>query len=303
MIVAILISFGLWYINKLGHMYTATITLPVTIVNSAESTVGVLQNENNIECRVEGTGYELLKYRWAPKKYRIEIDLRRVDIRPVEGSNRSEVTHTSLYNAISERLSEIRLLSILTPRVEISTAPFNTKKVPVRSRIEVEFRNQYMPIGTMVFMPDSVEVKSLEFVIDTLQAVYTERREFTNVNGSLSGRIGIHPIENVVSAVEEVTFELTVEEYTEIDQRLPLTLHNAPEDRLPVILPGEVSVRLNVASSRYASVSSGEIRAYIDYDDRLTNVGKQYKVYVPVPKGVVVKEITPLYVELVFEEQ
>jgi len=78
---------------------------------------------------------------------------------------------------------------------------------------------------------------------------------------------------------------------------------NDPEDRRPVILPDQVLVKFNVASSRYASASSGEIRAFIDYQDRLTNMGKQYKVYVPVPEGIVVKEISPLYVELVFEEQ
>ncbi|MDL2230179.1 hypothetical protein LJB87_00090 [Alistipes sp. OttesenSCG-928-L06] len=303
MIAAIVIAFGMWYLNKLGHTYTTTIVLPVTIVNSAESPVGVLWNENNVECRVEGNGYELLKYRWSPRRHRLEIDLRRIDLRPAGENRLSEVTHTSLFNAVQEQLKEIRLLSILTPRIEIATAPFNTKTVPVRSRIEVDFRNQYMPIGPVRFDPDSIEVKSLEFLLDTLQAVYTKHREFSGVNGSLSGRIELEPIADVVYPVGEATFGLTVEEYTEIDLQLPLSLHNAPEGRLPVILPGQVSVRLNVARSRYASASSGEIRAYIDYDDRATNVGKQFKVYVPVPEGIVVKEVSPLYVELIFEEQ
>ena len=303
LIAAVLIAFGLWYLNKLGHTFTTTVMIPVTIVNSPEAGVGVLQNENEVECRVEGTGYDLLKYRWAPRKHLLRIDLRRVDLRAIEGSNRSEVTHTSLYNAISEQLTEIRLLSILTSHIEISTAPFNTKKIPVRSRLDIEFRNQFMPLGPVVFIPDSVEVKSLDFLLDTLQAVYTEYRDYTNVNGSLSGRVGLEPIPDVVFVTDEVAFDLAVEEYTEEVLPLPLSLRNAPEGRIPVIVPDEVSVRLNVVRSRYASISSGEIRAWIDYEDRLTNIGKQFKVYVPVPEGITVNEISPLYVELVFEEQ
>jgi hypothetical protein len=302
MIAAVLLSFGLWYLNKLGHTYTATVTLPLTIVNSAESPVGVLQNENDIECRIKGTGYELLKYRMRPKRHRLEIDLKRIDLRPVEGTSLSEVTHSSLFNAISEQLSEGQLQAVLTPRIEIQTAPFNIRKVPIHNRMEFEFRNQYMPVGPVVFSPDSMEVKSLDFLLDTLQAVYTEYRHFNNVSASIRGSVPLQSIPDVIFPVQEVAFGLTVEEYTEIELKLPLSLLNAPEGRLAVILPGEATVRLNVARSKYGSASSGEIRAYIDYQDRITNVGKPYKVYVPVPEGIVIKEITPLYVELIFEE-
>lgn len=302
MVVAVLISFSLWYLNKLGHTYTTTITLPLTVVNSAESAIGVLENENNVECRVEGTGYELLKYRIHPKRYAIQVELRRIDLRPIEGSDKSEVTHSSIYNAVFEQFSDLRLLSVLTPRIEITTAPFQVKKVPVLNRIQVDYRNQYMQVGKTVIAPDSIEVKSLGLVLDTLQAVYTQKRNFSNVNGPLAGRLELEPIPNVVFAVDETEFRVTVEEYTEIEQNLPITLLNAPEGVLPVILPGEVLVKLNVARSRYNQASSGEIRAYIDYADRLTNIGKQYKVYVPVSEGIVVKEVSPIYVELVFEE-
>ena len=302
MVLAILISFGLWYLNKLGHTYTTAVALSVAIVSDAASTEGVLENESNVECRVEGTGYELLKYRMFPARHRIEIDLRRTDARPVEGTNRSEVSHLSLHSAIAEQLDEIRLLSVLTPRIEISTAPYKVKKVPVRSRIGLDFRNQFMQIGPVVFDPDSVEVKSLDFLLDTLHSVYTGHRAFSNVDGSLSGRIGLQPIPDVIFPVDEVNFGITVEEYTEVSLSLPLSLRNAPAGRIPIILPNEVSVRLNVARSRYASASSGEIRAWIDYEDRQTNMGKQYKVYVPVPEGIEVREVAPLYVELVFEE-
>ncbi|MDR0954367.1 MAG: hypothetical protein LBM20_03170 [Rikenellaceae bacterium] len=299
----LIVSFGLWYFNQLGHIYITTVTLPLRIESGADSPIGVLENETQVECRVEGTGYQLLRYRAFPRSGAVIVNLRNIDLMPVAGTNRSEVTNASLFNALSAQLENIRLLAVLTPRVEIVTAPFNTKRVPVRSRITVELANQFMPIGELRLSPDSVQVKSLDVLLDTLQAVYTEPREYTDVRGNLSRRIPLEPIRDVVLPLSEVEFELRVEEYTEIDLTLPIALENAPRNLKPIILPGEVSVRLNVSRSRYATVSTDEIRAFIDYDDRLTNRGRAFKVYVPASEGIVVKEVTPLYVELVFEER
>jgi hypothetical protein len=301
MVAAMLISFGLWYLNRLGHTYTDTVTIPVSIVSGPESPIGVPENEHMIECRIQGTGYELLKYRLWPSRHRMEIDLRQIDLRPIEGSDRSEVSASSLYYALAGQWMEGQLQSIGTTPVEIRTAPFRVRRVPVRSRMEFVFKNQYMPIGPILFTPDSVEVKSLDFLLDTLRAVYTAPRRFSHVDGSLHGNISLQPLRDVLFSTTGVAFRLTVEEYTENDLTLPLSLLNAPADRQPVILPENVSVRLNVARSRYASISSGEIRAYIDYNDRTTNLGKSYKVYISAPEGVVVREIDPLYVELLFE--
>ena len=303
MIIAILISAGMWYLNKLGHTYTDTVSLPVFIENSADNPVGVIRNEHEVECRIEGTGYQLLAYRWFPKRNTITINLRRIDVRPISGTNQSEITLSSLYNAISEQMTDVRLLSILTPRFEITTSPLTTKKLPVRSRIRLDLRNRYMQTGPTRLYPDSVEVKSLGVLLDTMRAVYTDERHYSNVSGSLSGRVGLREIPDVILSVSEVEYDITVEEYTEVDLQLPVVVLNTPEGMVPLVLPEAVSVRLNVSRSNYASVSSGELQAVIDYNDRLTNLGKQYKVQIPAGEGVVVKEITPPYVELVFEEQ
>ena len=302
LIIAVIISFSLWYVNKLGHTYTTTATLPVHIENSADNTIGVIDEEHEVECRIEGTGYQLLRYSLFPKRNGITVNLRRIDLREIPNTNKSEVSLNSLYNAISEQLTDVRLLSILTPRFEITTSPLNTKKLPVRSQIRVDLRNPYMQIGPTQLYPDSMEVKSLGIILDTMQAVWTESRHYSGVNGSLSGRIGLLQAPEVILPQTEVEYVITVEEYTEVDLILPLSLRNGPVGMVPVILPEDVSVKLHVARSKYASASSGEITAYIDYEDRNTNIGKQYKVHIPVSEGIVVKEIVPLYVELVFQE-
>ena len=212
--VALIASLALWYLNKLGDSYTATITLPVRIENSVDSRAGVLENRNEVECRVKGTGYELLRYRMFPRRNAVTIPLGNIELQPMAGTNRSAVVLPSLYNALSAQMAEttdIQLLSIVTPRIEVATAPLQSKKVPVRNLIEVNFQHAFRAVGEMRFTPDVVEVRSLDPLLDTLQAVYTEPREYNRVSGSLSGRIALQPIPDVIFSVVEVEFDLGVE--------------------------------------------------------------------------------------------
>jgi hypothetical protein len=301
MIASIVVSLGLWYLNRLGKDYTTTVTLPVSIVAAADGPVGVLDNEHAVECRIKGTGYELLRYRLRPKHYRQEVELDRLELRPVAGTNRSEVVPLSLRDAIAGKLAEmeesVELQAILTPRIEISTAPFRTKKLPVHSGMEFDYRRPYMAVGPVRFSPRQVEVRSLDFVLDTLTAVRTQYRRFTHVNGSVSGSIDLEPIRDVVFPVREVAFELAVEEYAEVDVQLPVTLLNVPKGRMPVVIPGEVEVRLRVAGGRAAD----KVEAVVDYNDPEAQGGK-YKVVVSTPDGIEVGRVEPAEVELIFGE-
>jgi hypothetical protein len=232
-----------------------------------------------------------------PKRHRVVIELPRVELRPVEGTNRSEVTPLSLHNAIAERLDNgVRLEAILTPRIEIATARYRTKKLPVRSHLEFDCRNGYMAVGGVRFTPAAIEVRALDFMLDSLEAVETEPRRFTHVDGSVGGSIGLKPIEGTVFPEREVEFELTVEKYTEVDLTLPIAPRNVPSGREAEAVPGEVEVRLRVVGEW----PTDKIRAVIDCNEPVGD--GTYKVSVSVPEGVEVERIEPAAVELIFPE-
>lgn len=303
-VTALLLALAMWYINKLEHTYATTVELPIRIENSADNTIGVLESDYRIGCRIEGAGYELLAYTLLPRRRALSIDLSRVEVLPTGEEGLSEIALPSLAAAVAEQLGGgIRLVSILTPRLEVVAAPLHTKKLPIRSRIDLQLRNPYMQIGPVRLFPDSIEVKTLGVVLDTLRAVYTEARSFDDVAASLSGRIGLRQPPDVMLPVTEVGYQVTVEEFTEVDLTLPLTLRNGPSGRTALILPDRVAVRLDVSRSRYDNVAQGRLTAWIDYDERMTNIGQQYKVHLSTEGGIEVKEVAPLYVELVFEQE
>jgi len=302
-IIFVMIAFGLWDFNKLGNNYDTNIIIPVKIENNVNRTMGILADTYDVECRVNGEGYKLIKYKLHPETNTEYVDISRLDITPVENSVESEIRPSSLFTALSSQLTDINLISIITPPLRIVTSDIKVKRVPVISRIAVEYERQYMQIGEISIDPDSIDVRSVEPLLDTLKGVYTESRHFYNVNRSLRGYVPLTPIENIVLPIENVSYSIEVDEYTELELSLPVEVINVPPDLIPITLPSEVTVKVNISRIRFSDNIENDIRLYVDYNDNLINIDKYFKIYTEECEGIFIKSMDPLYVELLFEKK
>ncbi len=298
------ISLVLWYLNMLNHNYTTTLTLPVVIENTPESNVGVVGGNYRIDCRVEGPGYTLFRQKYFPRPIHIGVDrIRTAPFTENGGEPRNEIVLSTLLTALSVEMTDLKVLSIVSPRIEITVAPLKTKQVPVISRIEVDPRNQFMQVGSTLLKPARITVKSLGEVLDTLQGIYTERLTLRDVRSNLSGEVPLVPVDGVILPVQSVAYELYVEPYTEITLELPVEPTNVPAGYKPLVIPAQAQVRFNVARSASGSKGETGVKLYIDAAQQVEDRPRYYKIYVENSPGYFVKELDPYYVELYLEEE
>ncbi len=300
LLVFLFISFGLWYVNKLSHNYSTEGEVAVTIRNDAGAEEGIVQPDYVLRCRIQGSGYQLLAFKWFPRRNRIDLNLNTLEITQTE-SGEKIITPSSLFEAVSGHLREVRLQSILTPGVEIETSPLVTRKVPVIGRVHASPAVRYMQTRPIRIRPDSLEIKTLDVVLDTLRGIFTEERYIEEATGSLSGRVPLVAVPGLIYPVDEVEYFVEIEEFTEVDVTLPLEVRNAPADLEPIVIPDRISLVLHVSRSYYGVASPDKIHAYIDYEDRKTNLSDRFRVYIEADEKVFVKEIRPYYAELIFE--
>lgn len=97
------ISFMMWYLTKLSHDgYTAEVPVRVNIDG----------NEFRVECVAKGSGYSLLAHRTV-RKSKITLRFNEVDTTPsVINPGKYVVSPNSLQKAISEKNSDIQIISI-----------------------------------------------------------------------------------------------------------------------------------------------------------------------------------------------
>ncbi|MDR2936581.1 MAG: hypothetical protein LBU80_04485, partial [Rikenellaceae bacterium] len=234
LLVCATVSLVLWYLNMLNYTYTTTLPLSVVVENSPESNIGVLGGDYRIDCQVEGSGYALFRQKYFPHPVHIGIDrIRTAPFTENDGEPRHEIVLSTLLNALSVEVTEMKVVSIVSPRIEITMAPLKTKQVPIISRIEVDPRNQFIQVGSTLLKPTRITVRSLGAVLDTLQGIYTRELTLRDVRNNISGEVALTPVDGVILPVQSVAYEVYVEPYTEITLELPVEPTNVPKGYKP----------------------------------------------------------------------
>lgn len=106
-------SIVLWYIIKLSYTYTTDIVIPVKIEDTRYS----------VRCNVEGIGYQILLYKMRPRKNTVVLEPNNVDMLPSPVTPGAyNISAFSLQNAISQRVSDLKILSV-DSSVEIQPKP------------------------------------------------------------------------------------------------------------------------------------------------------------------------------------
>ncbi len=102
LLLALLLSFVLWYVSKLGYTYTATVPIEVDVGGQ----------EFKVECVVEGTGYNLFSNRFYGRD-RVRLRWDELQFQPSPTDSAVVVLDPySLQNAISRRVSDLRIVSL-----------------------------------------------------------------------------------------------------------------------------------------------------------------------------------------------
>ncbi len=104
-------SFILWYIAKLGYTYTTEQVMRINVDG----------RKFEVTCVVEGVGTNLFGYRvYMNKTLKVPLtELKFVDLVNEQGQTMLEIDRTSLQNAISVRMSDIKVISIgEVPQIE-----------------------------------------------------------------------------------------------------------------------------------------------------------------------------------------
>lgn len=96
-------SVVLWYVIKLSYTYTTDIVIPVKIEDTRYA----------VRCNVEGIGYQILLYKMRPRKNTVVLAPNNVDMLPSAVTPGAyNISAFSLQNAISKRISNLKILSV-----------------------------------------------------------------------------------------------------------------------------------------------------------------------------------------------
>lgn len=291
-LMSLLLAFSIWLIHNLSLYYNEVISVPVRAVCNLEGHARESSNDAVIQARLRLTGFEVLRSRRLAARNPLTVEFAPGDMH-FKGGEIFYLTATELNRYVQPVFGDnARLETMLSDTVVFRFPLENSKKVPVIPVCTIHYRPQYMGVGDLRVMPDSVTVYGEPAHLDKVDRVLTRPFALSDVKVSAHGRVKLEGNGAMRLSETTVSYVLDVSRYVEIRAELPVEGRNVPAGRNLFIYPSVATVLFKCAfpvtddPAEHASV-------YIDYTDFASSLGGKCLPQVTLPPGVLECTVEP----------
>jgi len=280
--VFLLISVFIWLLNALSKNYTSVIEYPLVYTDFPDDRVFVGEMPEHLDLGINANGYALLRYKIFKKPVPISFKVSAFNLnRPSQDNFKVYILSADLRGQISNQLPpELELLEINPDTLHFEFAMRVSRMVKINHDINFEVDKQFTIKDEVLISPDSILVTGPNVVLDTLNNVYTERKEMGLLTKGFSEKVRLKEIPDLKYERTKVTATLELERFTEVQLSIPIEVLNLPEGIVLQTFPSRIKLTCKVGLSKYERMDGNIFRAVVDYaqiDDRseVANVSVQ----------------------------
>lgn len=182
-----------------------------------------------------------------------------------DGNTSFKIDQSHLKKALSNILNKQSVIvSVLPEAINIKFTDLPGKKVPVKSDIIVEPREDYTLIGALLQSQDSVLVFSDAKTLSEINEVYTYHVEETDLTDTLRRKVTIAPINGAVIEPRTIDIMVPIEKLKPLTRTVKIAVRNAPPGVKMLLFPSDVEVSYRSPVSRIND--DADITTVVDYN-------------------------------------
>ncbi len=264
-LVCVIVAIVFWSMQKLSNNYSFTQVYTVRYV-IPDGKVFKKPPVTSVEVTLTGIGWDIVNKSAKNIGDKIEVELSTDNNQLIPASAISEKINALLSS------NEISVAQIKPSNIPISLEDQAKKKVPVVSKLNIEFLPGFYIKSPMHFTPDSVVITGS---YQAIKNIFSWNTEIVNIN-KLNRNIYDMPIQLETPKSDLIRLDhdmvrmnLEVEEYTEKSFTIPVKVKNS--DGKVVSIPNTVDVKCVVGISKYDVLTEDDIELYINLDESLVS--------------------------------
>lgn len=270
----VVISAVFWSFLTFNRDVQLDIEVPVEM--SLPSNVHLLAKvPDTLTVTVRDRGYRFFYYLFHKKP---RLTLRFSDYS--DGNSAFKVDQSHLKKAIAHVLNrQAVIVSVLPESINIKFTDLPGKKVPIKTDIIVEPREDYTQYGMLIQSQDSVLVFSDAKTLSDINEVYTYHVEEVDLTDTLRRKVTIAPINGAVVEPRAIDIVVPIEKLKTQTRTVKIVVRNAPPGVKMLLFPSDVEVTYRSPVSRINDESG--ITAVVDYNSlNPTIAGNKVKVMI-----------------------
>lgn len=293
----VVISAVFWSFLTFNGDVQLDVEVPVEI--SKPANVHLLSKvPDTLSVTVRDRGYRFFSYLFqkTPK-----LTLRLSDYS--DGNSTFKIDQSHLKKALASVLNKhSTIVSVLPEAIIINYTDLPGKKVPVRTDISVDPREDYTQYGALIQSLDSVLVFSDAKTLSEINEVYTYHVEETDLTDTLRRKVLIAPINGAVVEPRAIEIMVPIEKLKLQSRAVKIVVRNAPPGVKMLLFPSDVEVKYLSPVSRITEDAG--ITAVVDYNSvDFTSSSNKVKVMIgEVPAAYQDVTFSPDSVEYILEK-
>ncbi len=293
MILSVLLAFLVWLLTNLSKEYSGTVSVPVMAQCNIEGHGTESTNTVLVSARCRADGYRLLRESSRRDRKVVKVHFDRGDLRS-DGPD-SYVVVGGTKNSYTRQFfgENVQVEAFITDTLRFVFPVENHKRVPVEVPHSLSFRSQYMLSAAFSVSPDSVTVYGEESRLLSIDKITTPRLVLTDVDQSRHGLLKLNVPEGVRLSAEQVSYEIPVTRYVELQTTVPVEVWNVPAGRQLQVYPAVARVKFRCAFP-LAKDPLTDFKLYVDWRDFSTSLtGRCAPRTLRLPYGVLDYRVEP----------
>lgn len=304
-IICVLLSALFWLMSAFTKEYVVQKKIPVRYVNIPQRQIISNKLPDEILVDVKSQGYDLLSlYFGKSKPIEIDFSLSKLADKP------NYYKYSTVFNQYSIRQQIGLAYTILKIYPDIISFNFNkkdSKRVPVKANLAIDFDSQYKLSDSIKVIPAFVDLYSSASVLSGINFVRTEVLQIKRMNSSIIKKLKLILPPDLPEAVELsdtiVSVEIPVSKFTEGEIQIPVNVLNLPDDVTLKTFPDKVKITFLVSLKGYEKVLPDSFKVAVDYNKIKKADSNKIKVdIVQSPKNVKITRVLPEKLEYIIRK-
>lgn len=257
-VVAFILAIALWMMVNLSRDYTLNIELPIQLGTVPNELALAQDLPPSATVNVTGEGWKLINLYNNPPTLNIDV-------------NEAEI---NVFDQVQQQMNAMPNVSIQNVQPQVLTLQLDnrvSKKVPVRSKVNVSFADQYDFVSPPQVEPDSITINGASSIVENIKEWQTDSVAIQNISKNISQTIPLEPSGNLISLSQnEVEFIGDVAQYTEAEVEVNVSTQNLPPGRIVSYSPLALRIKYDVPIEKYAEIKDeNPFDVYVSYQQIL----------------------------------
>ncbi|QQS51426.1 MAG: YbbR-like domain-containing protein [Bacteroidota bacterium] len=277
--VFVLLSSILWLFRVLEDSYVSTINYPVRYLDFPANKILSGDTPNKLKLSVRGSGYSLLSNKLRYKTP-LNFSINNFSLYSQSKDSMSVYILTryaqeALSQELTRKRTNLEIVSISPDTIFFSFTRTLVKKVPVVAVLGNQkniYSRQHKLNGKVYTIPDSLEITGPANLIDTINQLYTQSINPTELDDTFRQKANILGWNNIAIEKEKVNVVIPVDRYTELSYRVVIRPRNVPDSLSIKLFPREATLYFNVTHSQIPFTSESDFKPFVDYSELKDNL-------------------------------